>query len=195
MMEFCYACMIGVALGMTVMAVIFYCTDDRWKVRAKERAEVGKDGRVVLLPYKPETTDCEGLYDKYRVYRTEDNMPVNDCFVLRPDKDPAAKIALEVYAKVTKNKTLSNGILTRIGDSGYICVLPYKVGDVVYTANWGTVMKWTVREIRLEPMPILYLVLDDLETRCLAVNPKNVFNTAEEAKIAMKGMMSDANNT
>lgn len=45
-----------------------------------------------------------GLYGKYEV--TKDGEPVEDCFVLRPERDPAAAIALAVYAEVTDNDQL-----------------------------------------------------------------------------------------
>lgn len=64
----------------------------------------------------------DGLRQKYRVYKAKDNTPVEDCFVLRPEKDPAARIALEAYAKATDNKALSEDILAALGDSGRVMV-------------------------------------------------------------------------
>lgn len=147
-----YGALIGISIGMTLMAVIFYCTDadNGRKARVKELAKADRDGRVVLLPYKPETTDYEGLYDKYRVYRTEDNMPVNDCFVLRPTKDPAARIAMEAYAKATDNKELSEDILAAVGDSGRMVILPCKLGETVWVCQGGEVVGKTIGRITLD---------------------------------------------
>lgn len=40
----------------------------------------------------------KGLYGKYRVYKYPSGEEVTDCFVLRPEKDPAARKALGAYA-------------------------------------------------------------------------------------------------
>lgn len=52
----------------------------------------------------------EGLKIKYNVYKVEDNSKVNDCFVLRPQKDEAARAALLTYADKTDNYLLANDI-------------------------------------------------------------------------------------
>ena len=74
--------------------------------RLRELAEAARDGRVIIT----DTTDTDiahdGLKLKYRVYKAENNAPVENCFVLRPMKDRAARIAMEAYAKATENKEL-----------------------------------------------------------------------------------------
>lgn len=78
--------------------------------RLRELAEAARDGRVIIT----DTTDTDiahgGLKLKYRVYKAENNAPVENCFVLRPTKDRAARIAMEAYAKATENKELSKDI-------------------------------------------------------------------------------------
>lgn len=78
--------------------------------RLRELAEAARDGRVIIT----DTTDTDiahdGLKLKYRVYKAENNVPVENCFVLRPMKDRAARIAMEAYAKATDNKELSEDI-------------------------------------------------------------------------------------
>lgn len=78
--------------------------------RLRELAEADRDGRVIIT----DTTDADiahdGLKLKYRVYKAENNAPVENCFVLRPMKDRAARIAMEAYAKATENKELSEDI-------------------------------------------------------------------------------------
>lgn len=78
--------------------------------RLRELAEAARDGRVIIT----DTTDTDiahdGLKLKYRVYKAENNAPVENCFVLRPMKDRAARIAMEAYAKATENKELSEDI-------------------------------------------------------------------------------------
>lgn len=78
--------------------------------RLRELAEADRDGRVIIT----DTTDTDiahdGLKLKYRVYKAENNAPVENCFVLRPMKDRAARIAMEAYAKATENKELSKDI-------------------------------------------------------------------------------------
>lgn len=63
---------------------------------------------IVTPPLREE--EGEGLKVKYRVYKARNNEAVNGCFVLRPEKDPAALAALEAYASATINEQLSNDI-------------------------------------------------------------------------------------
>gem|GEM_PF-5962791 len=58
--------------------------------------------------------DDNGLYAKYRVYKNNSGEPVENCFVLQPEKDPAAVEALRVYAGATTNKQLAEDILSWI---------------------------------------------------------------------------------
>ncbi|HDR3524335.1 hypothetical protein ACTFSJ_27585 [Bacillus cereus group sp. MYBK12-2] len=52
-----------------------------------------------------------GLYNKYKVTHTDSGKQLEgQCFVLRPDRDPAAVEALKAYAKTTENKQLAEGI-------------------------------------------------------------------------------------
>lgn len=78
--------------------------------RLRELAEAARDGRVIIT----DTTDTDiahdGLKQKCRVYKAENNAPVENCFVLRPMRDRAARIAMEAYAKATENKELSEDI-------------------------------------------------------------------------------------
>lgn len=46
-----------------------------------------------------------GLYKKFTIF-DRDGKPVDGCFVLRPDRDPAARVALEAYADATDNDHL-----------------------------------------------------------------------------------------
>ncbi len=54
--------------------------------------------------------DEQGLYGKYIVTKA-DGTPVSDCFVLRPTKDLAARMALKEYARLTKNVLLAEEIM------------------------------------------------------------------------------------
>jgi len=58
---------------------------------------------------------CDGLYTKYNVIKADTGEPVNDCFVLRPDRDPASVSALRTYAKTTENKELAANIIKWVG--------------------------------------------------------------------------------
>ncbi|MNP16836.1 hypothetical protein D3C76_1092440 [compost metagenome] len=55
--------------------------------------------------------DEQGLYVKYHVTKMSDGTPVGDCFVLRPDKDPAARAAIQAYAWSITNRQLSGELL------------------------------------------------------------------------------------
>lgn len=46
-----------------------------------------------------------GLFSKYSV--AKNGHPVEDCFVLEPETDPAARAALEAYAQATQNDALA----------------------------------------------------------------------------------------
>lgn len=52
----------------------------------------------------------KGLYVKYVVKKIGSGELVENCFVLRPQKDPAARAALRSYAQATENKTLAADI-------------------------------------------------------------------------------------
>lgn len=49
-----------------------------------------------------------GLYSKYDVVK--DGETVEDCFVLRPDRDPAARVALRAYANTTDDLRLASDL-------------------------------------------------------------------------------------
>ncbi len=59
-------------------------------------------------------TKEDGLYDKYVV--TKDGKVVDDCFVLRPRNDPAARAAIDEYANVTDSPILSVHLLIWLKD-------------------------------------------------------------------------------
>lgn len=64
--------------------------------------------QTTLLP--PCESDYAGLKVKYRVYKSRNNEPVEGCFVLRPDKDPASRSALRTYMRTTDNLVLKNDL-------------------------------------------------------------------------------------
>ena len=57
----------------------------------------------------------KGLYDKYLIVKKVDGTVITDCFILRPDKDPAAVVALQAYAAVTPNKALADDLYKWVG--------------------------------------------------------------------------------
>ena len=52
----------------------------------------------------------KGLKAKYLVFKADTGEMVDNCFILRPDKDAVAVEALRAYAKVTDNETLAKDI-------------------------------------------------------------------------------------
>lgn len=126
----------------------------------------------------------DGLRQKYRVYKAKDNTPIEDCFVLRPEKDPAARIALEAYAKATDNKALSEDILAALGDSGRVMVMPCKVGDTV----------WCVTRVGIKELAITSLEKNRYGYYAVAYGAafriedfgKDVFLSREEAEAKLK---------
>ena len=57
----------------------------------------------------------KGLKRKFLVFKSDSGEMVENCFVLRPDKDPAAVSALRAYADATDNKVLSADIINWVG--------------------------------------------------------------------------------
>lgn len=58
----------------------------------------------------------DGLYSKYTVINNHTESKVYDCFVLKPLKDEAARLALLYYANICDNETLKNDIKTWLND-------------------------------------------------------------------------------
>jgi len=84
-------------------------------VRTEESAEYAVEAAraAALRRYMPE--DKKGLYGKYIITRA-DGTPVNDrCFVLKPDKDPAAAKALQAYAAATDDEQLRDDLYAWVG--------------------------------------------------------------------------------
>ena len=57
----------------------------------------------------------KGLKAKYLVFKADTGERVGNCFVLRPDKDPAAVEAIKAYARATDNETLAEDIYNWVG--------------------------------------------------------------------------------
>ena len=57
----------------------------------------------------------KGLKAKYIVFKADTGERVGNCFVLRPDKDPAAVEAIRAYARATDNETLAEDIYNWVG--------------------------------------------------------------------------------
>lgn len=62
-----------------------------------------------VIELKPQE-DTDGLKRKYIVLKSDTGESVNNCFVLRPDKDDAAIAALNAYAEATENQVLAADI-------------------------------------------------------------------------------------
>lgn len=52
-----------------------------------------------------------GLYGKYEVIK--DGEPITDCFVLEPEDDRAARVALKAYAAATENEELAEDLFNQ----------------------------------------------------------------------------------
>ena len=57
----------------------------------------------------------KGLKAKYLVFKSDTGEKVDNCFILRPDKDSVAVEALRAYANATDNETLAEDIYNWIG--------------------------------------------------------------------------------
>lgn len=57
----------------------------------------------------------KGLKGKFLVFKSDTGEMIKNCFVLRPDKDPAAVAALRAYAAATDNNSLSADLINWVG--------------------------------------------------------------------------------
>ena len=81
-------------------------------LRSQRRA-MGSAATYVKL--SPIDQHYAGLKRKYIVLKSDTGEAVESCFVLRPDRDPAAVAALRAYAEATENKTLADDIICWVG--------------------------------------------------------------------------------
>lgn len=57
----------------------------------------------------PATPEPRGLYGKYRLYKADTGEEITDpVFILRPDHDPVARLALRLYASRTSDILLTH---------------------------------------------------------------------------------------
>ena len=82
---------------------------DDWR-NAYNKPQEGKRLDGCPLIHVPDHGRQDGLYSKYFVIKTETGEIVQDCFVLRPQKDKAAVAALLLYAEETESQELSSDI-------------------------------------------------------------------------------------
>lgn len=61
------------------------------------------------------SSEQSGLYEKYVVIKKVDGTTITDCFILVPEKDPAAVVAMQAYAAATENKALADDIYRWVG--------------------------------------------------------------------------------
>ena len=92
-----------------------------WEEKIKRIADHLISGGVTVQDGKPldaflHPVDAyKGLKAKYLVFKADTGERVGNCFVLRPDKDPAAVEAIRAYARATDNETLAEDIYNWVG--------------------------------------------------------------------------------
>ena len=69
-----------------------------------------------LKQYLTQIDEYAGLKLKFLVFKADTGERIENCFVLRPDKDRAAVEALRAYAEATDNKTLADDIYNWVGN-------------------------------------------------------------------------------
>lgn len=69
-----------------------------------------------LKQYLTQIDEYAGLKLKFLVFKADTGERIENCFVLRPDKDRAAVEALSAYAEATDNKTLADDIYNWVGN-------------------------------------------------------------------------------
>lgn len=98
----------------------------------------------------------KGLYNKYAVFKRDTGEPLDGaCFVLRPDRDTAARAALLKYADCTVNLELARDIkdwvysLLRAGDYCPMCgafLIPWVDGNGKPIGVGCSDCDWCVRQ-------------------------------------------------
>lgn len=61
------------------------------------------------------SNEQSGLYEKYVVIKKVDGTTITDCFILVPEKDPAAVVAIQAYAAATSDKRLADELYKWVG--------------------------------------------------------------------------------
>lgn len=60
-------------------------------------------------------TEQTGSYDKYTVHYADGRPVTGRCFLLDPETDPAARVALKAYARATTDEKLKFDIAVWLG--------------------------------------------------------------------------------
>lgn len=100
--EFC-------AVDDSIVGEIPFCAD--FLIANGVTVQEGKPLEAFLHP----VVAHKGLKAKYLVFGAASGREIKNCFVLRPDKDPAAVEALRAYASATDNETLAEDIYNWVG--------------------------------------------------------------------------------
>ena len=79
----------------------------RYDFALEEAADAIEEGKGYILAPQEE---YDGLKRKYVVLKSDTGECVENCFVLRPDKDKASIAALLAYADATDNQVLAKDI-------------------------------------------------------------------------------------
>lgn len=106
----------------------FMDKDERFT--AQTAVQVGKPLEAFLHPI----IAYKGLKAKYLVFNAASGKMIENCFVLRPEKDAAAVEALRAYANTTENKTLAEDIYNWVGKG--VTVQDSKVVEIDQFNKW-----------------------------------------------------------
>lgn len=99
---FCTKCLEGMGEDSARLEI----ENEKIKEQLQEFISAKEQKRLIILPPYPHEDEYAGLKVKYRVFKARNNESVEGCFVLRPDKDPAARAALRAYMESTDNQVL-----------------------------------------------------------------------------------------
>lgn len=102
-----------------------YATEDGSVLTYKDVEEILEhfdDGTVPVIELATQE-NYDGLKRKYVVLKSDTGECVENCFVLRPDKDKAAIAALLAYADATDNHVLAKDI------RAWISTIPAEEGE------------------------------------------------------------------
>ena len=85
------------------------CCDNLYWCRRNNAPEPFCQKHLFIWLQQPAEEVCgmKGLYSRYEVRKRSDGTPVNNCFVLRPDRDDAAIAAMLAYADATSDSQLA----------------------------------------------------------------------------------------
>ena len=111
----CWGCPANIG-DSSCLDVLHKDAADALEAQQKRIKELEAERAKPLTAFLSPIDAYKGLKRKFLVFKSDTGEIVENCFVLRPGKDPAAVEALRAYARATDNATLSADIVNWVGE-------------------------------------------------------------------------------